>query len=173
MMGRWTKRDTVMCVAAVIISWSIIYIVGFRSGQTSQKLSANKTRIASADSVTKLVTAVTDSATRHTAVLDSTHDVVRAKVRVVRDSVFVRDTVYVNSDIADLIVADDSLIAAQKRSLALRDTLIASLRVGISLRDTRIHLLESEVAPGKLKRFLNATRWVAVGAVVGVAVAHR
>jgi hypothetical protein len=89
------------------------------------------------------------------------------------DSVFVRDTVFVSPDIAQLIQADDSLIAAQKHSLAMQDTLISSLRVGLSLRDARISLLEKEVTPGKMRRIVTATKWLAIGAVIGVAYQHR
>ena len=151
----------------------VSYGVGRKQGRLDEKLSANRGQIVQQDSVTKRHSARADTSRKEVYSLDKHHDSVRVMVEVAHDSVFVRDTVYVNSDIASLIVADDSLIAAQKRSLALQDTLIASLRKSVELRDTRIHLLESEVTPGKLKRFINATRWVAVGAVVGLAVAHR
>lgn len=146
-MGRWGIRESLMLAVGVLLSLSIAYCQGKKAGAIDEKLASNKTQLISQDSVTKLVTRAADSARQSAIRLDSTHSTLRTKVRVVRDSVFVRDTVYVSSDIADLIRAADSTIAAQRRSLALQDTLVASLRRGIALRDTRIALLEKKGNP--------------------------
>lgn len=158
---------------AIVLACSVCYYVGKNTGRFEEKDAQAKAKITQSDKHTDSVQIRTDSAKQHVAVLDSTHDVIRTKVVVRHDSVFARDTVYVNPDIAQLIQADDSLIAAQKHSLALQDTLIASLRVGLSLRDQRIKILEAEVTPSKLKRILNASKWLAIGTVVGLAASHK
>lgn len=158
---------------AIILFGSICYFVGRKSQKQEDALAANHTQIVQSDKHTDSVQKRTTDSRKKDAVLDSTRDVIRTKVLVRHDSVFARDTVYVSPDIAQLIQADDSLIAAQKHSLALQDTLIASLRVGLSLRDQRIKILEAEVTPSKLKRILNASKWLAIGTVVGLAASHK
>jgi hypothetical protein len=165
MMGRWGARESLMLAGAFILSLSIAYCSGVKKGQSDERLAQNKVQIRTQDSVSSEDSVRADSARQKAIRLDSTYDVVRTKVRVVRDSVFVRDTVYVSSDLAQVIVTADSTIAAQKRSLALQDTLISSLRVGISLRDQRIDLLEKRSGP----RFGLKTG-IAIGAVSTVAV---
>lgn len=132
-----------MAFGAVILACSVTYFIGKKDGATNQLLAQNKLVIGVSDSVTKSVTLVADSARKHAAVLDSARDVIRTLVKVKHDSVVVRDTVYVLPEVAQLIQADDSLIAAQKHSLALQDTLIKSLFASRLLRDERIELLES------------------------------
>ena len=123
-----------------------------------------------------MVTLAVDSARRNDKALEKRYDLARTKIRVVHDTIEVvgdDDPVAVSPEIAAVILAADSTIAAQKRSLALQDTLIASLRNGIALRDTRIKILEREVTPGKFKRLVTATKWVAIGAIAGAAFVHR
>jgi len=165
---------------AVVVAILLAYFGGKRQGVVDTQLEVNATQIGVSDSTTKTVQIRTDSARKKDAVLDSTHDVIRSKIHVVHDTVYVGSDIPDSTDeavyspaIAHLIATDDSLISAQKHSLALQDTLIASLRGGIALRDTRIKLLESEVSPGKLKRFINATKWLAIGTVVGLAASHK
>lgn len=173
MMGPWKPWYSGVIAVSVLISWTVIGICAYRQGHLDTLLAENTVQTKASDKHTDSVQIRTDSAKQHVAVLDSTHDVIRTKVVVRHDSVFARDTVYVSPDIAQLIQADDSLIAAQKHSLALQDTLIASLRVGLSLRDQRIKILEAEVTPSKLKRILNASKWLAIGTVVGLAASHK
>lgn len=85
----------------------------------------------------------------------------------VNDSATTEQIVVVSPEVAQLIQADDSTIRALQHSLALRDTLIATLHRTVELRDGRIKLLDRE--PGKLKRIITATKWIAVGAVIGAA----
>lgn len=158
---------------AIILFGSICYFVGRKSQKQEDALAVNHTQIVQSDKHTDSVQKRTTDSRKKDAVLDSTRDVIRTKVLVRHDSVFVRDTVYVSPDIAQLIQSDDSLIAAQKHSLALQDTLIASLRVGLNLRDQRITILEKAVLPSKASRFIAATKYIAIGAIIGVAFQHR
>lgn len=147
MMGKWTRRETVMCVAAVIISWSIVYIVAFRSGQNAQKLSANQTQIVQQDSVVRRDSLRVDTSHKASDSLLTRRATIRERVRVVRDSVFVRDTVYVDSTLAQLVTTDDSVPPALVKERADHAALVASLYGTIALRDRRIALLESQHNP--------------------------
>lgn len=167
------QRPWVLGVIAAFLLASICYCVGIKKGHLDERLSINAQAIKENGQKSSIDSAKVDTARKHSDSLLVEHTVIREKVRVQHDSVFARDTVYVNSDIASLIVTADSTIAAQQRSLALQDSLIASLRIGISLRDTRIKLLESEVTPSKTSKFFTAAKWLTTGAVVGFAVAHR
>lgn len=173
-MGKWGARETLMTVGGVILLCTIIWFVSAKNQKQKDQLAANHTQTVQSDKHTDSVQIRTTEQKAVTAKLDSTHDIVRKSVKVVHDSVLVHDSVVVVSpEIAQLIQSDDSLIAAQKRTLALDDTLIASLRVGLKLRDTRIKLLEAEVTPSKLKRIITATKWIAIGAVIGAAYQHK
>ncbi len=132
---------------ALILVGGLGYCRGVEVGALNEKLSSNKAQIDSSDRKTDSVQIRTDSARMVSNSILKSREALRAKVRIVRDSIFVRDTVYVSSDISDLIRASDSTIAAQQRSLALQDTLIANLRSGIALRDTRISILEHAKRP--------------------------
>ena len=183
-----TIQRRIAVVVAILLALSVAYFVGRRSQKVDDALAANAVAIKENTSKSSIDSAKVDTARRKSTVLDSTHDVVRNRIRVYRDTVYVKsdipqdggdstqsggDEAVYSPAIAHLIATDDSLISAQKHSLALQDTLIASLRGGIALRDTRIKLLESEVSPGKLKRFINATKWLAIGTVVGLAASHK
>jgi hypothetical protein len=181
MTGPWTIRESGMLAGAVLLSLSIAYFAGKHSGQLDARLSINAEQLKKSDDSVKSIQSRTDSSKAITKVLFASHDVIRTKIKVVHDTILLsgginqgKDSlIAVSPDIARLIATDDSLIAAQAHSLALQDTLIASLRTGLSLRDSRIKLLESEVTPGKLKRIVTAAKWIAIGAVVGVAYQHR
>lgn len=174
MMGKWGARETGLCVVSVLISLSVAYYIGKKQGATDARLEINSTQLKKSDENIKTVQTRTDSSKAITAKLDSTHDIVRRKIKVVHDSILVHDSVVVVSpEIAQLIQSDDSLIAAQKRTLALDDTLIVSLRVGLNLRDVRISILEKAVTPSKVQRIITATKWIAIGAVIGAAYQHK
>lgn len=170
-----------MTVGAVILLCTIIWFVSAKNQAQKDQLAANHTQITQSDKHTDSVQIRTDSSKAITAKLDSAHDIVRRKIKIVHDTVLAsngnsvgKDSVLaVSPEIAALIQSDDSLIAAQKRTLALQDTLIASLRVGLNLRDQRITILEKAVLPSKASRFIAATRWIAVGAVLGAAFVHK
>lgn len=166
-------RLRLIAVGAVILFGSICFFVGKKQGRFEEGDSQLKKQIHTSDSTTKSIEPRVDSARKQDAVLDSVHDVIRTRVKVVYDTVTTPGAVYVDSTLAHLILSSDSTIIALKRSLALQDTLIASLRVGMSLRDQRISLLEKAVLPSKTSRFFTATKYLALGAVVGVAIAHR
>lgn len=152
-------------VLGLIVLVGLGYCAGDKHGHLNEKLAANKTLIHVSDSITKSVQIRTDSSRRTDSVLSKRYDVVRTKVRVVHDTITVGDSIdIVSPEIAAVLLAADSTIAAQKRSLALQDTLIAGLRVGISLRDTRISLLEKQHSPR-----LGIKSGVAIGAVGTVA----
>lgn len=142
-MPKWGVRESLMLAGAVLLMLVTAYCQGKKAGATDEKLAANKTATHVSDSITKSVQIRTDSAKAVAAVLDSTHDVIRVKVKVVHDTVTTPSGVYVDSTLAHLITVSDKTIAAQKRALALQDTLVASLRVGIKNRDERIKLLET------------------------------
>lgn len=131
-------------VGAVLLAMSVSYFAGKNQGARDEILAENKAQTHASDSVTKSVTSKVDSA-RHTSdTLVIYRERVRAKVVISHDTITVGDSSYVSPDIAQLIVASDSAIAALKNTVALQDTLIGSLRKGISLRDERIKLLESK-----------------------------
>jgi len=175
MMGPWKAWYNVALVVAWLLSLSIVHFATKHSDQLNAALETNFGQIVTNDSVTKSVTHEAETSRKEANRLDTQRGVVRTQIRVVHDSVFVKgeSVTIVSPAIAQLILADDSVIASQKHSLALQDTLIASLRVGITLRDSRIKLLESEVTPGKFKRLITATKWIAIGAVIGVAYQRR
>jgi len=180
-----TIQRRIAVVVAILLALSVAYFVGRRSQKVNDALAANAVAIKENTSKSSIDSAKVDTARRKSTVLDSTHDVVRNRIRVYRDTVYVKSDLPQNGGdstqsgaiyspaIAHLIATDDSLISAQKHSLALQDTLIASLRGGIALRNVRIDILQSEVSPGKLKRFINATKWLAIGTVVGLAASHK
>jgi len=149
MMGPWKGWYSGALVIAFLLSLSVVYFIGKRTGQTDARLSINAELLKKSDDSIKSVQIRTDSAKKQVAALDTQRGVVRTQIRVVHDSIFVKgennsDSVtIVSPTIAHLIQADDSLISAQKHALALQDTLISSLRRGSSLRDERIKLLES------------------------------
>jgi len=145
-----TIQRRIAVVVAFLLALSVAYYVGKKQGVVDTQLGVNASQIGVSDSTTKTVQIRTDSSRKKDAVLDSTHDVIRTKIHVVHDTVYVGSDIPDSTDeavyspaIAHLIATDDSLISAQKHSLALQDTLNASLRVGIALRDERIELLES------------------------------
>lgn len=147
-----------IAVGAVILACSVCYFVGKKQGHLDEKLSQNRTQIAVSDSVTKAVTIVTQAAK---AMSDSTYKArvpIRAKLKVVHDTVLV-ETPYgneieaVSPVIAQLITTDDSVIAAQQRTIELQKALVAALQKGIALRIERISLLESR-GPQRFSRGL-------------------
>ena len=183
-----TIQRRIAVVVAILLALSVAYFVGKKQGVVDAKLSVNAVAIKENTSKSSIDSAKADTARRKSTVLDSTHDVVRNRIRVYRDTVYVKsdipqdggdstqsggDEAVYSPAIAHLIATDDSLISAQKHSLALQDTLLSSMRVGIALRNVRIDILQSEVSPGKLKRFINATKWLAIGTVVGLAASHK
>jgi hypothetical protein len=156
MMGRWGIRETLMCIAAVLLLCSICYYVGKLQERQDKEDSALKTKIAQSDSTTRRITTQLDTAQKHSDILTTYRSHVRAKITVAQDTVKVAGTdsvITVSPAIAQLVQADDSTIAAQARTIALQSVLIASLREGIALRDERIHLLEQKGAPRLSKGF--------------------
>ena len=155
--------------------------VGKRQQAMDDALRANRDSVVHQDSVVKHDSVHVDSARKTSDIISTYRERVREKVVVQHDTVLLaingntdgRDSVYVNSDIAQLIRADDSTITALKNLVVSQDTLIAALRKSVDLRDTRIKLLESDRNPGKLRRILAATKYIAIGAVLGVALSHR
>lgn len=147
MTGRWAARESLMLAGAVLLSLSVAYCSGKKAGAVDARLEINAGQLKKQDAVIKSDSAKADTARRESDKLEAVHSRARTKVRVVKDSVFVRDTVYVDTDIAQVIVTADSTIAALKRSLALQDTLIIGLRKGIALRDERLRLYESRRNP--------------------------
>jgi len=146
-----TIQRRIAVVVAFLLALSVAYYVGKKQGVVDTQLGVNASQIGVSDSTTKTVQIRTDSSRKKDAVLDSLHDVIRNRIKVVHDTVYApsdissdtTDEAIYSPAIAHLIATDDSLISAQKHSLALQDTLNASLRVGIALRDERIELLES------------------------------
>lgn len=143
---------------ALIILFGVGVCIGNRKGHLDEKLAQNKTQIVANDKETTTIGVKAEASRKEASTLDSTHSIVRARVHVVHDTVIVHSRVnigenssdsviIVSPEIAQLILAADSTIAAQKRALALQDTLVASLRRGIALRDTRISLLEKKGNP--------------------------
>lgn len=142
-------RRELWVAGAVVLSWTVVGICSYRQGALSERLAQNKVQIRTQDSVSSRDSIRADSATKHSEVLNKKYDLVRTKVRVVHDTVFVDESemIVVDETLSQLIVTADSTIAAQKRSLALQDTVAAGLRRGLSLRDARIKLLESQHDP--------------------------
>jgi hypothetical protein len=138
-------------VVGFLLAVAVAFYTGTRKGHLDEKLSINAGQLKKSDSSIKSVQIRTDSAKKQIIPLETQRGVVRTQIRVVHDTILSsgginsgKDSIIaVSPAIAHLIQADDSLIAIQKRALALQDTLVASLRVGLSLRDQRIHLLES------------------------------
>lgn len=137
---------------ALVVMLTLAYCSGVRRGAEDQRLKENAVQIRTSDSVTKLVTSRTDSARKHSDALVTSRAKTRDRIRVVSDTVYVSDSLDVEDaflipQVAQLIQQDDSIIAAQQRSLAMQDTLIANLRSGIVLRDIRIDILEHAKRP--------------------------
>lgn len=150
---------------ALIVLMGLGYCAGDKHGHLNEKLSANKMLTHVSDSITKSVQIRTDGSRRNDSALSKKYDLVRTKIGVVHDTITVGDSIdIVSPEIAAVLLAADSTIAAQKRSLALQDTLIGSLRVGLDLRDKRISLLEKQHSPR-----LGIKSGVAIGAVSTVA----
>jgi hypothetical protein len=153
------------------------FLLGRKTGEQSVKLSDNATAIKENDSTLNKQTTELKNVNKQDSILTVYHTRVREKVVVSHDTIYlatqkgVDSLVAVSPAVSRLIQSDDSLIAAQQRSIALRDTLIASLRLGIKERDDRIKLLEAPTS--KITRLLNAAKWITTGVVVGLAVSHR
>lgn len=171
-MSEWKWR--LIVVGAILLACSVSYCVGKKQQSMDDSLKVNQDSIHVRDSVVRVDSSKVDSAKKTAAILTTYRSHVREKVVTHHDTITVHDSVVaVSPEIAQLVQADDSTIAALRNVIGAQDTLIADLRSGLTLRDGRIHLLESERTPGKLRRIITATRWLAIGAVVGVAIAHR
>ncbi|HXG69468.1 MAG TPA: hypothetical protein VNJ04_02525 [Gemmatimonadaceae bacterium] len=153
-------------ILALLILLGLAYCGGVRKGAEDVRLSDSRKAITRQADTIKAVTHRSDSARTVSDSVVRTRIVHRDRVRVVRDSVFVRDTVFVSKEVATLITSSDSTIAAQGRSLALQDTLIVTLRRGITLRDERIGLLEKAKRPRFGYRAGVVTGLVIAGAVI-------
>lgn len=160
--------------AAVVIALFNAFLIGKRSGEQEVALKANADSTHVQDSVVRKDSAVADSVKHSANILTTYRSHVREKIVVRHDTILVRDSVVVVSpEVAQLIQADDSTIAALRNVIAAQDTLIAALRKGVALRDNRIVLLEKERNPGKLRGIVTATKWLAIGAVIGVAYSQK
>lgn len=175
MIPNWQRWAVVIAVVGLVFN---AYLVGKKQGQQDTKLAQNETLIKKNDSTLNKQSEQLKKSDKQDSILVAYHSKVREKVVVRLDTIIVHpamndstpnEQIVVSPEIAQLIQADDSTIAALQRSLALRDTLIASLHRSVELRDQRIHILEAEAKPGKLKRILAAARPFAIGAIVGAA----
>ncbi len=173
----------IVVTLAVILACSVSYFVGKKQGAMDAKLTENQNAIHVQDSVVRSHQAIADTARKHEEILTAYRSHVRDRIKVVHDTIEVepdstdpedlQQVVIENPQIAQLITADDSTITALKNFIVVQDTLLADKTKQIALRDERIKLLESDRNPGKLRKIISATRWIAIGAVVGVAFSHR
>lgn len=129
---------------AGVVAALVLVSVGYCRGRQDERLAVNSKEIKKSDAATAVVTAKADSTRKKSDALVAKYDSIKPKVRVSHDTVFVLDTIAVQStEIAQRITVADSTIAAQHISLFAADMEILSLRVGVSVRDDRIKLLES------------------------------
>lgn len=169
-MGPVKMWERLAVVGAIALAMSVSYCVGKKQGVMDSKLAENSRQIAVSDRVTKTVTSKVDSTRKWADTVVIYRDRVRAKVEVKSDTILVHDSVVaVSPEVAQLIQADDSTIAALKTVIVAQDSLIARLREGQALRDERITLLEKAATPGKLSKLFTATKYIAIGAVLGAA----
>lgn len=147
--SRW--QWAIAGVLASLVMLTLAYCSGVRRGAEDEKLKQNSVQIRTQDSVTKLVTRKADSSRKASDSVATRYTGIRYKVKIVHDTLIVHSGVnadtLVNSVVSNLILAADSTIAAQQRSLALQDTLVAALRQGIALRNVRIDILEHAKRP--------------------------